>query len=76
MQRQAMKRVEAKKVPAATAAQPAGNGRRKPGPKPGSKPAGASPVDLIDKAFALAQECGGIDQLKRLVDRLAGMTGA
>jgi hypothetical protein len=32
-------------------------------------------VDLIDKAFALAQECGGIDQLKRLVDRLAGMRG-
>jgi len=32
-------------------------------------------VDLIDKAFALAHECGGIEQLKRLVDRLAGMQG-
>jgi hypothetical protein len=35
-------------------------------------PAGASPVDLIDKTFALAEECGGIEQLKRLVNRLAG----
>ena len=32
----------------------------------------ASPVDLIDKAFTLAQECGGFEQVKRLVDRLAG----
>jgi hypothetical protein len=53
MHRQAMKRAHAKKFPAAAAAQPAGNGRQKPGPKPGRKPA-ASPVDLIDKAFALA----------------------
>ncbi len=72
------------------ATKPAGNGRRKPGRKPGRKPAAAgpaaatraaeasasaSPVDLIDKAFALAQECGGIEHLKRLVDRLAGMRG-
>jgi hypothetical protein len=35
-------------------------------------PAGASPIDLIDKTFALAEECGGIEQLKRLVNRLAG----
>jgi hypothetical protein len=32
----------------------------------------ASPVDVIEKAFALAEKCGGIGQLKRLVDRLAG----
>jgi hypothetical protein len=49
---------------------------RKPGYKvtPSAVPtarASASPVDLIDKTFALAQECGGIGQLKRLVDRLA-----
>ena len=31
----------------------------------------SSPVDLIDKAFSLAQECGGFEQLKKLVDRLA-----
>src|SRR5258707_1219876 len=31
----------------------------------------ASPVDLIDSVFGLAQQCGGIEQLKRLVDRLA-----
>ena len=35
-------------------------------------PAAASPIDLIDKTFALAEECGGIEQLKRLVNRLAG----
>jgi len=32
-------------------------------------------VDLIDKALDLARECGGFEQLKRLVDRLAGMQG-
>lgn len=35
----------------------------------------ASPLDLIDKAFALADECGGFEQLKRLVDRLAQVQG-
>ena len=69
----------------APAAEPApkaaGNGRQKPGRKPGRKPAAAatrpaatsssSPVDLIDKTFALAQECGGLTALKKLVDRLA-----
>jgi hypothetical protein len=87
-QRQAMKKPGAAKVaaaatkPAAPASKPAGNGRRKPGRKPGKKPAAksisahgivASPVDLIDRTLALAQECGGVDQLKRLVDRIAGM---
>jgi hypothetical protein len=81
-QKQAMKKPGAQKAPAA-AAKPAGNGRRKPGRKPGRKPAVAaprvtsspasSPVDLIDRTLALAQECGGVGQLKRLVDRLAGM---
>jgi hypothetical protein len=69
---------------AAPAQKAAGNGRRKPGRKPGKKPGTAptaaaprpvatsgSPVDLIDKTFALAQECGGMEQLKRLVERLA-----
>jgi hypothetical protein len=80
-QKQAMKKPGAQKAPAA-AKKPAGNGRRKPGRKPGRKPAAAtprtlgpaaSPVDLIDRTLALAQECGGVGQLKRLVDRLAGM---
>jgi hypothetical protein len=81
-QKQAMKKPGAQKAPAA-AAKPAGNGRRKPGRKPGPKPAAVaprtasvpsySPVDLIDRTLALAQECGGVGQLKRLVDRLAGM---
>ena len=33
----------------------------------------ANPVDLIDKALDLAQQCGGVATLKRLVDRLADM---
>lgn len=83
-QRQAMKKPGAEKAPAAAAApaaKAARNGRRKPGRKPGRKPAAAAPrpaaatsgnpVDLIDKTFALAQECGGFEQLRRLVDRLA-----
>jgi hypothetical protein len=90
-QRQAMKKAGATNVPTAAAAEPAakpaGNGRRKPGRKPGRRaappaaaraalePVSASPVDLIDRALALAQECGGIEQLKRLVDRLAEMRG-
>src|SRR5262249_50703174 len=84
-QRQAMKKPGAQKAPAAGATAPkhAGNGRGKPGRKPGRKPAvaaprpaptiAASPVDLIDRTLALAQDCGGVEQLKRLVDRLAGM---
>jgi hypothetical protein len=58
---------------------PAGEGKKR-GCKPGTKVAAvaprpaalsASPVDLIDKTFTLAAECGGIAQLKRLVDWLA-----
>jgi hypothetical protein len=90
-QRQAMKKPGAAKAPTAAAApaatKVAGNGRRKPGRKPGQKPAAASPraasapvavspVDLIDRTLALAQECGGIEQLRRLVERLAGMRSA
>jgi hypothetical protein len=81
-QKQAMKKPGAQKAPAA-AKKPSGNGRRKPGRKPGRKPAAAAPrassaaaanpVELIDSTFALAQQCGGIQQLKKLVDRLAGM---
>jgi hypothetical protein len=82
-QKQAMKKPGAQKAPAA-AKKPAGNGRRKPGRKPGRKPAAAAPravsapaaanpVELIDWTFALAQQCGGIQQLKKLVDRLAGV---
>jgi hypothetical protein len=86
-QRQAMKKPGAAPTPAAAPEaapkKPAGNGRRKPGRKPGRKPAAApaaaprpasaSPVDLIDKTLDLAQQCGGLAALKKLVDRLAGM---
>ena len=30
-----------------------------------------SPADLIDDVFTLARKCGGLDELKRLVDRMA-----
>jgi hypothetical protein len=85
-QRQAMKKPGATKAPAGTAveaqaAKPVGNGRRKPGRKPAAVAQAAPPrpiaagsgsaVDLIDKTFAQAQECGGMAELKRLVDRLA-----
>src|SRR5262245_16509076 len=65
----------------AAAAKP---GRKKPGRKPGRRvaatahePSGlvavaASSVDLIDRVFALADQCRKMGQLKRLVDRLAG----
>jgi hypothetical protein len=73
-QKQAMKKAGVT-VPPAT--QPKKRGR-KPGSVTAPKLAAAiarasSPVDLIDRTFAIAQECGGIDQLKRLVDRLAGL---
>lgn len=39
---------------------------------PGHSPAkAADPLDLIDEVFILARKCGGIERLKRLVDRLA-----
>lgn len=61
---------------------------RKRGRKPGRKRASATvapaaapalarpkagPVELIDRVFDMADECGGLDQLKRLVNRLAGV---
>lgn len=36
----------------------------------------ASPVDLIDSVFALADRAGGMGELKRLVDRLAPLEQA
>jgi hypothetical protein len=79
-QRQAMKKAGATPVPAQPADKPA---RKKPGRKPArvaAPPAAqaapapaASPVDLIDKTLDLALQCGGLANLKKLVDRLAGM---
>src|SRR4051794_32194411 len=61
-----------------------GTPRKKPGRKPGyKKPAtvpvaaavkpakAASPVDVVEGVFGLAEQVGGMNQLKRLVDRLA-----
>ena len=70
-----------KKAWTAPAAKPAAKkrGRPKGGVKakaPEAAPKAApvrqiSPVDLIDRLFDFAEECGGMGQLKRLVDRLA-----
>src|SRR5262249_51456861 len=82
-QRQALKSLQAAKTTAA--AKPAANGRKKPGRKPGRKPAApaavkpastsasAGPIDLIDRTIELAQQCGGVGALKRLVDKIAEM---
>jgi hypothetical protein len=35
----------------------------------------ASPVELIDRVFDLAQACGGFAVLKRMVDRIAAVEG-
>jgi hypothetical protein len=43
-------------------------------PKAAAAPAASiKPVDLLVKAFALANECGGVQQLKLLVDQMAEM---
>lgn len=38
-----------------------------------SAAAAVCPVDLIDRAFALADDCGGMASHERLVDGLAGI---
>ncbi len=82
-QRQKLKKL-AVKEPAGAPAKPAGKkrgrpkgtGKAKASPaarvtSPAASPRGAGPVDLIDLLFDFAEECGGLGQLKRLVDRIA-----
>jgi hypothetical protein len=77
-QRQKLKKLEKAATP------PAAAGRKRGRPKAKAKAAtpaarvtapapkrAAGPVDLIDRLFDFADECGGMGQLKRLVDRLA-----
>jgi hypothetical protein len=73
-QRQAMKKMVEGPAPAASKA------KKKPGRKPKAvtanavpapKKAQASPADVIDDVFTLAKKCGGLGELKRLVDRMA-----
>ena len=84
-QKQAMKKAGESSAPSA-AGNGGGKrgGRRAAGaqattvPSAAPRPAAAAspstnPVDLIDKALDLAQQCGGVAALKRLVDRLADM---
>jgi hypothetical protein len=90
-QRQAMKKAGAALASAAAARPGAIPPRRKPGSKPRGKPAAApgqiaartapapatvGPVELIDRVFALADTCGGLEQLSRLVVRLVQARGA
>jgi hypothetical protein len=42
-----------------------------PAAQPKAAPSG--PIDLIDRVFDLADECGGFEQLKRLVDRMVAL---
>jgi hypothetical protein len=85
-QKQALKKLsETASVTATTAPptseQPAPKKRgRKPGIKskpktvpssePAPRPRAATPADLVDRVFLLARQCGGMGELKRLVDRL------
>jgi hypothetical protein len=80
-----------KRAKAAQQAAPSSNGakkqKRKPGRKPKAKTAASSapvaqrqaasvrPVELLRQVFDLAQDCGGVGELKQLVDRLAEMPG-
>lgn len=82
-QRQQLKKGGAAPQPApkaATPAEPAKPASKRRGRKPGTQvsprpAAAASPVDLLEKTLDLAQQCGGVQQLKRLVDRIAEMGG-
>jgi hypothetical protein len=84
-QKQALKAMGGKKA-AAPVATPAPNltrngaPRKKPGRKPGHKAAAApvaapakqaSVVAVVDQVFTLADQIGGMEQLRRLVERLA-----
>ena len=84
-QKQALKKAGGEAAAPTPAAKPAPSGQAKgkggrprkaataaATPAPRAAAPSGSPVDLIDKTFSLAQECGGFEQLKRLVDRLAG----
>jgi hypothetical protein len=71
MQKQAMKRLDSAR-PKAKRGRRAGKVAR-PGTAMAGRGAQASPVDVIDKTFALAEECGGFEKLKSLVDRLSGV---
>jgi len=66
-QRQALKKARhngpARK--GSSASKPAQRGEQ---PRPAAT---ANPVELIDRVFDLARQCGGLAELKRLVDRIA-----
>src|SRR5947209_17143549 len=79
MQKQAMKKVRGDATPSAAGKGGGKKGGRprqaaaEPQATPAQRPASAGPVDLIDRTLELAILCGGLPQLKRLVERLADM---
>jgi hypothetical protein len=85
-QKQALKAMGGKKAAEPKAVAPAPNltrngaPRKKPGRKPGHKATAApvaapakqaSVVAVVDQVFTLANQVGGMEQLRRLVERLA-----
>jgi hypothetical protein len=75
-QKQALKKLEEGSVaPASRNGEPAQPPAKAKAPppvpqveQPPARP--ASTLDLIDRVFELSKECGGLEQLKHLVDRL------
>jgi hypothetical protein len=72
-QRQALKALNGKKKKAPRAQKAASKAVDRPQAAPAR--AAASPVDLVERVFDLAERCGGFAQLKRLVDRIAESKG-
>jgi hypothetical protein len=72
-QKQAMKKLA--KVPKAKTAGGKEKAPKKPAGKPNAAPApkkgGTTPADLLDNVYLLGGQCGGMNELKRLVERLA-----
>jgi hypothetical protein len=72
-QKQAMKSLA--KGPKAKAAGGTEKAPKKSAEKPSAAPApkkgGTTPADLLDNVYLLARQCGGVNELKRLVERLA-----
>jgi hypothetical protein len=71
-QKQAMKSLaKGPKAKAAGATEKAPKPAQKPNAAPAPSKGHTAPADLLDNVYLLAQQCGGLNELKRLVERLA-----
>jgi hypothetical protein len=71
-QKQAMKSLaKGPKAKAAGGTEKTPKPAQKPTPAPAPKKGHSSPADLLDNVYLLARQCGGLNELKRLVERLA-----